>query len=118
MGKNVPYVRIAESANSETFKEFMEDVRKSHPKFYMVLDNASCHHSHTVNEYVEGTDGDIEPEFLLPYTPQLNQIKNVWRDLKKRLAGRYFGSIEELKTAITGILEKEMDGQLTGYLIT
>ena len=50
-----------------------------------------------------GTGGDIEREFLPPYTPQLNQIENVWRDLKKRLAGRYFKSIGELKIAITGI---------------
>ena len=117
MGKDALHVRIAESTNSETFKEFMEDVRKSHPKFYMVLDNASYHHSHTVNEYVAGSGGNIELEFLPPYTPQLNQIENVWRDLKKRLAGRYFRSIEELKAAITGILEKEMGNRLTGYLV-
>ena len=86
MGKDELYVRIADSTNSETFKEFMEDVRKSHPKFYMVLDNASYHKSRTVNGYVEGSGGDIKREFLPPYTPQLNQIENVWRDLKKRLA--------------------------------
>ncbi len=63
---------------------------------------------------MEGAGGAIEREFLPPYTPQLNQIENVWRDLKKRLAGRYFKSIEELKTVITGILEK-MDNRLTGY---
>ena len=110
-------MRIADSTNSETFKEFMEDVRKSHPKFYMVLDNASYHKSRTVNEYVEGSGGDIKQEFLPPYTPQLNQIENVWRDLKKRLAGRYFRSVEELKTAITAILEKEMGHRLKGYLV-
>ncbi len=51
MGMDVIYVRIAESANSETFKGFMEYVRGSHPKSCMVLDNASHHHSHTINEY-------------------------------------------------------------------
>ena len=117
VGREEPYVRMANSTNSETFKEFMEDARKSHPKFYMVLDNASCHHSHTVNEYVEGSGGDIKREFLPPYTPQLNQIENVWRDLKKRLAGRYFRSVEELKTAITAILEKEMGHRLKGRLV-
>ena len=56
-------------------------------------------------------------EFLPPRTPQLNQIENVWRDLKKRLAGRYFKSTEELKAAITAILEKEMGNRLVGYLV-
>ncbi len=117
MGKDTLYVRMADSANSDTFKELLEDVRRIHPKFYMVLDNASYHHSHTVSEYVAGTGGDIELEFLPPRTPQLNQIENVWRDLKKRLAGRYFKSPEDLKAAITAILEKEMGNRLVGYLV-
>ena len=54
---------------------------------------------------------------LPPRTPQLNQIENVWRDLKKRLAGRYFKSTEELKAAMTAILEKEMGNRLVGYLV-
>ena len=117
MGKGILYVRMADSANSETFKEFLEDVRKSHPKFYMVLDNASYHRSGTVSEYVAGTGGDVELEFLPPRTPQLNQIENVWRDLKRRLAGRYFKSPEDLKATIKVILEKEMGNRLVGYLV-
>ena len=83
----------------------------------MVLDNASYHKSQTINRYVEGTGGDIELEFLPPYTPQLNPIETVWRDLKKRLAGRYFRYMDELKHAITTILEKEMSHRLKGYLV-
>ncbi len=117
MGTDTLYVRMADSANSETFKEFLEDVRRNHPKFYMVLDNASYHKSHKVREYVAGTGGDVKLEFLPPRTPQLNQIENVWRDLKRRLAGRYFESPEDLKAAITIILEKEMGNRLVGYLV-
>ena len=117
MSKDMLYVRMTDSANSETFKEFLEDVCKNHPKFYMVLDNASYHHSRTINEYVAGTGGDVELEFLPPRTPQLNQIENVWRDLKKRLAGRYFKSPEDLKATIKVILEKEMGNRLVGYLV-
>ncbi len=83
----------------------------------IVLDNASYHHSHKVREYVAGTDRNVELEFLLPRTPQLNQIENVWKDLKGQLAGRYFASQDELKAAITTILEKEMGNRLAGYLV-
>ena len=38
-------ISIVDSANSETFQEFLEEIRRDHPKFYMVLDNASCHKS-------------------------------------------------------------------------
>ena len=38
----------------------------------MALDNASYHKSKAVREYVESIGGDVELEFLPPYTPQLN----------------------------------------------
>ena len=38
-------IHIVDATNSETFKQFMEDIRRDHPKFYMVLDNASYHKS-------------------------------------------------------------------------
>ena len=56
-------------------------------------------------------------EFLPPYTPQLNPIETAWRDLKRRLAGRHFRSTDELKRAITTIVECEMGNRLKGYLV-
>ena len=117
MGEDVLYVRTVESTNSETFIDFLKDVLQRHPELYMVLDNASYHKSHAVNAYVDGANGAIDLEFLPPYTPQLNQIENVWRDLKRRLAGRYFRSTDELKMAITVILGSEMNHRLKGYLV-
>ena len=110
-------IKIVESANSETFREFLEEIRRDRPRLFMVLDNASYHKSKAVREYVESTGGDIELEFLLPYTPQLNPVETVWRDLKKRLAGRFFRSLDELKAAITAILGREMGNRLKGYLV-
>ena len=99
--------------NSEAFREFLEEIRRE----FMVLDNASYHKSKAVREYVESAGGDVELEFLPPYTPQLNPVETVWRDLKKRLAGRFFRSLDELKAAITAILEREMGNRLKGYLV-
>ena len=110
-------IKIVESTNSETFREFLEEIRRNRPRLFMVLDNASYHKSKAVREYVESTGGDIELEFLPPYTPQLNPVETVWRDLKKRLAGRFFRSLDELKAAITAILEREMGNRLKGYLV-
>ena len=110
-------IKIAESANSETFREFLEEIRRDHPRLFMVLDNASYHKSKAVREYVESIGGDVELEFLPPYTPQLNPVETVWRDLKRRLAGRFFRLLDELKAAITAILEREMGNRLKGYLV-
>ena len=90
MSKDRLLIKAVDSANSETFQEFLEEIRRDHPKFYMVLDNASCHKSKTIREYVESAGDDIALEFLPPYTPQLNPIETAWRDLKRRLARQTF----------------------------
>ena len=82
----------------------------------MVLDNVSYHKSKAIQKYVKSAGDDIAFEFLPPYTPQLNPIETAWRDLKRRLAGRYFKSTDELKHAITTIVECEMGNRLKGYL--
>ena len=110
-------IKIVESTNSETFREFLEEIRRDRPRLFMVLDNASYHKSKAVRAYVESVGGDVELEFLPPYTPQLNPVETVWRDLKRRLAGRFFRSLDELKAAITAILEREMGNRLKGYLV-
>ena len=58
-----------------------------------------------------------ELEFLPPYTLQLNSVETVWRDLKRKLAGRFFRPLDELKAAITAIFGREMDNRLKGYLV-
>ena len=116
MSKDRLIISIVDSANSETFQEFLEEIRRDHPKFYMVLDNASCHKSKAIRKYLESTGDDIAFEFLPPYTPQLNPIETMWRNLKRRLACRYFKSTDELKRAVTTIVEREMGNRLKGYL--
>ena len=110
-------IKIVESTNSETFREFLEEIRRDRPRLFMVLDNASYHKSKAVREYVESTGGDVGLEFLSPYTPQLNPVETVWRDLKKRLAGRFLRPLDELKAAMTVILGREMGNRLKGYLV-
>ena len=118
MSKDRLIISIVDSANSETFQEFLEGIRRDHPKFYMVLDNASCHKSKAIQKYVKSAGDDIALEFLSPppYTPQLNPVETAWRDLKRRLAGRHFRSTDELKHSITTIVECEMGNRLKGYL--
>ena len=38
-------IKIVESTNSETFREFLEEIRRDRPRLFMVLDNASYHKS-------------------------------------------------------------------------
>ena len=64
MSKDRLIISIVDSANSETFQEFLEGIRRNHPKFYMVLDCVSFHKSKAIQRYVESAGGDIAFEFL------------------------------------------------------
>ena len=41
-------IKIVESTNSETFREFLEEIRRNRPRLFMVLDNASYHKSKAI----------------------------------------------------------------------
>ena len=88
--------------------DFLKILQKSYKKFVLILDNASCHKSVMVEEFIKSTGGDIVLVFLPPYTPQLNPMEIQWRELKRLLACRYFDSLEELKDAIKAIAQKEL----------
>ena len=105
LGTDGYHIRTTDAINSETFIEFLQELLKTCPKFVMVLDNASCHKSKMVTEFVESTDGDIRLVFLPPYTPQLNSIEMQWSVLKRLLSGRYFRSVGELKKAIMALVD-------------
>ena len=98
-------IRAIDAINSETFVEFLQDLLKMYPKLILVMDNASCHRSKAVAEFVESTGGAIRLVFLPPYTPQLNPIEMQWGALKRRLSGRYFQSVEKLKETVTSLVE-------------
>ena len=78
LGSDGYRIRAIDAINSETFIEFLQDLLKAYPKLILVMDNASCHHSRMVAEFVESTGGAIRLVFLPPYTPQLNPIEMQW----------------------------------------
>ena len=109
VGENELNVRPADAANSDEFADALKELHGKHPKFVMVLDNASYHKSHTVRKYLEAIKRDpqkgIELIFLPPHTPQLNPVEIQLRELKKRRAGRHFGSADDLKRMIVAMVD-------------
>ena len=75
LGKDGFYMRLADTLNSETFIEFLKELRWAYSKFAMILDNAGYHKSLVVSRFTGSTGGDIKLIYLPPYTPQLNPIE-------------------------------------------
>ena len=94
-----------ESTNSKTLKSFLNKVRESVGNVAAVMDNVSYHKSQSMDEYEKDSGGGLVRIFLPKYTPQLNPIETLWRDLKRALAGGYFDSMDDLKAAILEIVE-------------
>ena len=100
-------IRIANTCNAGEFIEFIKEVMAEYRKVVMVLGNTFYHKSKAVRKFVESTDGNLELIFLPPYTPQLNPIEMQWREIKRLLSGRYFGSVDELKEAIMTLVNEQ-----------
>ena len=105
LGRDRIHVKAVERTNSETFVEFLKELRQEYGRLVILLDNASYHRYRAVNEFVKSTCGEIKLDYLPPYTPQLNPIDIQWRVLKKMLAGKYFESTDSLVGAATDLID-------------
>ncbi len=103
-GRGRIHVKV-EKTNSETFVEFLKELRDEYGRLVILLDNASYHRYKAVGEFIRSTRGEIRLVYLPPYTPQLNPIEIQWRVLKYMLAGRYFESAADLVSAITHLID-------------
>ena len=96
---------IAGGCNTEWTNEFLRQVSQAYPDDYilLVMDNAIWHKSSTL---------DIELTFIPPYTPEMNPIEQVWKEIRKRgFKNKAFQTLEavidELQEVIQG-LEKSI----------
>ena len=60
LGRDRIHVKAVERTNSETFVEFLKELRQEYGRLVILLDNASYHRYRAVNEFVKSTSGDIK----------------------------------------------------------
>lgn len=81
--------------DTEVFQAFLDTMAEEVPDqgkpIWLVLDNASWHHSNSLNWH------HIKPLYLPPYSPDFNPIERLWQHLKSHyLAGFITKQSEEL----------------------
>jgi hypothetical protein len=65
--------------NGPRFVEFLKKLRSDAGRPIIVItDNASYHGSGPVQDYLEGTQGDVVVDYLPAYCPDLNPDEQVW----------------------------------------
>ena len=109
-GKSYFEVRELEGFKQKGLTRFLDNARKSLRKnLLLVWDNAPCHKSKTVKEYLRCQNQENPAIWMAnipPYSPELNPIEQVWAYLKKKLANQFFKTTKELKIAVLNELDK------------
>jgi len=88
-----------------------EDWRRERP-VVVVLDNYSVHHSQAVKEQLPALEAaGVRCFFLPPYSPELNEIEPMWRQVKYQdLPDRSYTTATALQQAVESALTRRAKG--------
>jgi len=80
-----------QTVNSKSTLKLIKKLEKKQPvgKIFLILDNASYHHSKEVGNYTKHKRR-IKLIFLPPYSPNLNPIERLWRLMHQRLSWNHY----------------------------
>jgi transposase len=101
--------------NTATFQLWVDHFAQAFPDSFnvLVLDNGAFHKAKALQ-----WPSHVAPVFLPPYSPELNPIERLWRDLKDQLADRVTKTLTALSEAVGDILQRYSQAALqalTGY---
>lgn len=88
------------TVNSESIIKLLNKLQIEQPKgkIYLILDNASYHHSKQIKNYLK-TKRRIKLIFLPPYSPNLNPIERLWKLMHQHLTwNRYFPTFKSFRS--------------------
>jgi transposase len=87
--------------NAVNFQIFLNEFAQHYQETLniILMDNGSCHTAKSLM-----IPANIVCVFLPPYSPELNPIERLWRDVKEQLAWVLAAAIEELEHRVARIL--------------
>jgi transposase len=101
--------------NTTNFQIFLQEFaqRFDDPLNIVLMDNGSCH---TAKSLV--MPDNVVCVFIPPYSPEINPIERLWREMKDQLAWRLVAQIEEWAHHVERIIRQYSKGaihSLTSY---
>ena len=101
------YVEDHKSYDAQVFQSFLTNVLKKYPTgdIVMILDNAKIHHAKLLTNFLLA-NSRLHLEFLLPYSPNLNLIEELWGWLKSTVINNvFFHTREDIKRAVQSFID-------------
>lgn len=90
--------------NADCFISYLKAIRREYPnanRIFLIIDNAPGHRAKKVDNFLK-EESSIKIVKLPPYSPDLNPIETVWREVKKDVVYNTFYSLmNDFKTALT-----------------
>lgn len=83
-------ITFKERMVKETIVKVLEEIREQNSPdgILLVSDNYDSHHAHLAQQRAD--ELGIEFVFILPYSPTLNTIEPLWKDLKREISPEIF----------------------------
>lgn len=107
---------IFDGCDSNTFIYYLGSLLEEYKegkKIALVLDNASSHKSKLVKEFVASVNDRLELIYLPPYSPDLNPVERVWKDLRYKVTHNvYFDSKDILEEHIMTYLKERSSNKV------
>ena len=88
--------------NTEMFQVWVDGFAAAFPESFniLVLDNGAFHKAKALR-----WPANTVPLFLPPYSPELNPMERLWRDLKDQLADRPATTLDELSDTVCSSIQ-------------
>jgi len=99
------FQRETDKFNAATFWDFLQALYRTSAgnrrQVVVITDNARYHHARLHRDWREQHANRFAPDYLPPYSPELNPIERVWK-LTRRLClhNRYFPTLDEVISSV------------------
>jgi len=96
-----PVIGFRKKSKKEDVRSFLKRIRKANPKgrIILILDNFSSHKSRMVRDCAEKLN--IILVYLPKYSPDLNPIEYIWKDVKREISKTFIKNLDKMKRVIS-----------------
>ena len=96
LGDGISYIKQYDAGNTDNTILFLKYLHKTVGKVVLITDNASYHKSTKLRGYLYGTNREVKMEYIPPYSPDLNRIEWLWREIKRHKANMWFDGVDDV----------------------